>query len=102
MLGWSTDAYLDRDYTVFLHLVSPEGEGAAVAQSDGPPLDGEWPTSLWLPGMTLDDTHIIPIPAELPSGTYELLVGLYDPASSERLTLADGSDSLLLAEITLP
>jgi hypothetical protein len=101
-LGWSADAYLDRDYTVFLHLVSPGGEGEVVAQSDGPPLDGEWPTSLWLPGMTLDDTHIIPIPAELPHGTYHLLAGLYDPATRERLTLPDGSDSLLLTEITLP
>jgi hypothetical protein len=101
-LGWSAGAYLDRDYTVFLHLVAPGGEGEVVAQSDGPPMDGEWPTSLWLPGMTLDDTHTIQIPPELPPGTYHLLAGLYDPATSERLTLPDGSDSLLLTEITLP
>jgi hypothetical protein len=101
-LGWSAEAHLDRDYTVFLHLVSPGAGGEVVAQSDGPPLDGEWPTSLWLPGMTLDDTHTIPIPAALPPGTYHLLAGLYDPATGERLTLPDGSDSLLLTEVTLP
>jgi hypothetical protein len=101
-LGWSAKAYLDKDYTVFLHLVSQGAEREVVAQSDGPPLNGEWPTSLWLPGMTLDDTRTISIPDGLSNGTYELLVGLYDPHTGERLRLSDGSSILRLAEIPLP
>jgi hypothetical protein len=101
-LRWSTGAYLDTDHSVFLHLVAPGGGAEAIAQADGPPLDGEWPTSLWLPGVTLDDLHTIPLPPQLPPGTYSLLVGLYDPATGERLPLPDGSGALQLPEITLP
>ncbi len=102
ILGWSTNAPLDSDYTVFLHLVSPGDRAEVVAQSDRQPFDGRWPTSLWLPGVTLHDAHTIPIPPGLPDGTYELLVGLYNPHTGQRLIRPEGSDSLLLAEINLP
>lgn len=101
-LRWSADGYLDTNYTVFVHLVAPEGEGQALAQGDGPPLDGRWPTSLWLPGVVLDDLHIIPLPTDLPAGTYHLLVGLYDSRTGERLLLPNGSDAVHLTGIDLP
>jgi hypothetical protein len=100
-LRWVTNAYLNTDYTVFVHLVSPEG-GQAIAQGDAPPMGGRWPTSLWLPGVAVDDTHTIPLPRQLAAGTYQLWVGLYSPATAERLPLADGTDALLLTEISLP
>jgi hypothetical protein len=104
-LRWLTEGSrpsLDTDYTVFVHLVPAEGEGQALAQGDGPPLGGRWPTSLWLPGVALDDIHTIPLTGDLPLGTYHLLVGLYDPVTGDRLALPDGSDALRLTEITLP
>ena len=101
-LRWSTDRPLDTDYSVFLHLVAPTGEGPALAQGDAPPLAGRWPTSLWLPGLPLDDSHTIPLPSDLPPGRYTLLVGLYEPLSGERLCLPDGRDALPLGEIELP
>lgn len=101
-LRWSADDYLDTDYTVFVHLIDPDGDGQALAQGDAPPLGGRWPTSLWLPGVALDDAHTVPLPPDLPPGTYHLRVGLYDPESGMRLPLPDGADALLLAEIDLP
>ncbi|MFC2036700.1 hypothetical protein ACFLYD_01850 [Chloroflexota bacterium] len=101
-LRWSAAGYVDADYTVFVHLAASDQGGAAVAQGDAPPLDGRWPTSLWLPGTALDDVHTIPLPPELPAGTYDLLVGLYDPATGERLPLPDGSDAVRLTGIDLP
>jgi hypothetical protein len=101
-LRWSTDGYVDTDYTVFVHLVGPEGAEQVSAQGDSQPLAGRWPTSLWLPGLLLDDVHTIPLPPDLPPGVYHLLVGLYDPTTGVRLTLLDGSDSVRLAGIHLP
>jgi hypothetical protein len=98
---WRAADFLDTDYTVFVHLVGAEGE-TALAQGDGPPLAGCWPTSLWLPGVALDDTHVIPLPGDLPPGRYALLVGLYDPRTNARLLLPDGRDALQLVEFELP
>ena len=98
-LRWSTDDWLQADYTVFVHLVDAEVDGAAIAQGDGPPLNGRWPTSLWIPGAALDDVHTVPLPDGLTAGTYGLLVGLYDPASGERLRLPDGRDALRLVGV---
>jgi hypothetical protein len=101
-LRWSAYDHLDADYTVFVHLVDPDGGDRVLAQGDAPPLDGRWPTSLWLPGLVLDSTHLLQLPSDLQAGIYHLLVGLYDPATSERLTLPDGTDAVRLTNITLP
>jgi hypothetical protein len=101
-LRWLAEDHLDTDYTVFVHLADAENGDQMLAQSDAPPLSGRWPTSLWLPGTAVDDLHTIPFPPHLPPGAYELLVGLYDPTTGERLTLAGGGDALPLAKINLP
>ncbi len=95
-LRWSTDVWIQSDYTVFVHLVGAEGGGSAIAQGDSPPLHGRWPTSLWIPGVALDDVHTIALPDDLAAGTYHLLVGLYDPETGERLRLPDGRDGVRL------
>jgi hypothetical protein len=99
-LRWSSEDYVNQDYTVFVHLAGQDGQ--VVAQGDAPPLDGRWPTSLWLPGIALDDVHTVTLPAGLPPGPYDLVVGLYDPATAARLSLPDGSDALHLAQLQLP
>jgi len=100
-LRWLAGGGLGADYTVFVHLVGASGDAAAVAQGDGPPLGGRWPTSLWLPGVTLDDRHAVPLPDGLAAGTYHLLVGLYDPATGDRLLLPDGRDALRLEGVEI-
>jgi len=95
-LRWSTEAWIQSNYTVFVHLIGAEGDGSAIAQGDSPPLEGRWPTTLWLPGVRLDDLHTIALPDALQAGTYHLLVGLYDPETSERLRLPDGRDGVRL------
>jgi hypothetical protein len=100
-LFWTADAWLDTDYTVCVHLVGAEGDGAAKAQGDAPPQGGRWPTSLWLPGITVDDLHVVQLPDDLAVGAYHLLVGLYDPATGERLRLPDGRDAVRLGELEI-
>jgi hypothetical protein len=100
-LRWSADDFVDTDYTVFVHVVNPEEGDRLVAQGDGRPLGGRWPTSLWRPGVALDDVHTIPLPSDLPPGTYHLLVGLYDPATGQRLFLPDGNDAVRLPGLNI-
>lgn len=82
-LFWEALSPDGRDYTVFVHLLNEAGE--LVAQSDGPPGGGTYPTSIWSGGEQIPDERTILPPLGTPPGSYTLLVGLYDPATGARL-----------------
>jgi hypothetical protein len=82
-LYWRALAPMSTSYTVFAHLVGPDG--SIQAQQDNPPVGGAYPTSEWLPGSIIVDKYAIMIREGAPPGDYTLRVGLYDPASGERL-----------------
>lgn len=82
MLVWRAEATMGVGYSVFVHAVDSVGQ--LVAQSDAMP--GGVATSLWVPSEIVIDRHAF---AGLPSGQIKLLVGLYDPLSGRRLTVAD-------------
>jgi hypothetical protein len=88
-LHWQSLAAMDRDYTVFVHLVGPDG--VIVAQDDAPPGDPFFPTSTWLPGDFVSSSHELALPANTPPGDYALLVGLYHQPTAERLQAIDSS-----------
>lgn len=100
-LAWARASQaLDRDYTVFVHLLDEGGE--RVAQDDGVPgYLGTLPTTLWEPGVPLLDRHVVSLPTDLPAGHYSLLIGWYDPQTGARLSLPSGEDAVHLAEITI-
>lgn len=81
-LRWYAAEPVNDDYTIFIHL--RDGD-QLVAQADGPPLDGWYPTSWWAAGDWVSDAHVFTLPAETPPGLYQLVVGLYNPATGERL-----------------
>lgn len=70
------------DYTVFVHVVSHQGE--LVAQFDGPPGGTRFPTSSWKPGQVLLASYPVALPETLAAGHYRILVGLYTWPSLER------------------
>jgi hypothetical protein len=82
-LHWHVLQTPDRDYHVFVHLLDASGE--IVAQHDGPAGGGTLPALGWLPGEYLIDPHSLDLPSDLPEGDYRLAVGLYDPATGQRL-----------------
>jgi hypothetical protein len=61
-----------------------------VAQRDSVPADWTRPTRGWVAGEYVLDHHEL----ELPHGTagLRLRIGLYDPATGQRLRTADGRD----------
>ena len=52
-LYWQALATPARDYSVFIHLI--DSDGRIVAQQDGPPAQGSYPTSLWSAPETIID-----------------------------------------------
>ena len=99
-LVWQTDERVKRPYTVFNHLINANGQ--LVAQQDNWPVDGQWPSTCWQPGVFISDSYQIVIPPDLPAGEYHLFTGLYDARDGLRLLTADGADALNLTTIKLP
>jgi len=93
-LYWQATGTTDRAYTVFVHLVDPSG--ALRGFGDAEPAGGQLPTTGWLPGEYLTDSHGVQVVADAPAGEYRLAVGLYDPATGQRLLTPDGADQVLL------
>lgn len=105
-LYWSVDAKLDRNYTVFTHLLgeahNPRTQGPVWGQHDAQPADGGYPTTQWLVGDVLVDRHVLPIDGEAPAGSYRIEVGLYTVEDGNRLEVRgphgeDWGDRILLA-----
>jgi hypothetical protein len=98
LLQWATDQPLPTDYTVFVHLIAPDG--TKVAQHDAYPT---WlvaqPTAEWLPDQPVLDRHTLDLPENLAPGRYTLLAGLYNAGTMERLTLPNGDDAFTLTQI---
>jgi hypothetical protein len=72
-----------RDYSLYIYLLTPDGE--QIAQWDGAPLLGAYPTRFWRPGESLLDYWILKMPAEVTPGPAHLRIGIYDPLTNERL-----------------
>ena len=81
-------------YTVFVHLLAPDGR--LLAQHDAPPDNGRRPTTGWLAGEYITDPHLLAFREPDYAGPAQLGVGLYDPATGERLVTADGRDVIML------
>ena len=99
-LYWRTENPLADDYTIFVQLL--DGEGRLVAQHDGQPIHGHFPTSHWPPGEVISDRISIPLPADLPPGTYSLIAGMYTWPALARLNVVDGgADFFPLTSISI-
>ncbi len=88
-LYWQADSPTDLDYTVFVHLVGPDGR--PHGQVDRFPGGDAAPTTSWAPGQVIVDEIILPVAADAPAGTYHIAIGMYDATSGGRLPITDGS-----------
>lgn len=92
-LYWRALVKPSADYTVFTHLLGPDTQ--MWAQHDGPPKDGRSPTSAWKPDQLVEDRHTLTVAADTPPGVYEIEVGLYSPATGERLLVLGDRDQVV-------
>jgi 4-amino-4-deoxy-L-arabinose transferase-like glycosyltransferase len=105
VLAWQALQTPTADYTVFVHLLNPDGTCCAW-QQDSMPVSGTYATSRWLPDEVVLDRFTLQLPADLPPGDYPLEVGLYISETGRRLAVqsADGtaSDAVQLQPLPLP
>jgi 4-amino-4-deoxy-L-arabinose transferase-like glycosyltransferase len=102
-LFWKVLGSPSVNYSLFAHLIGDDGQ--RYAQVDLPHL-----TSHWQADRYLTTELIVPLPASLKAGSYQLVIGWYDPATGQRLPLlasprqrsaSDGPDSLLLMDLPI-
>jgi uncharacterized membrane protein len=85
MLYWQAATPPPANYTAFVQLLGTNG---SAAQSDQYPttrlLESSIPrpTSGWIQGEVVADSHIINLPPDIALGEYEIVVGLYDLANN--------------------
>jgi hypothetical protein len=102
-LYWQTLKPFNQGYKIFVQV--RDAAGQTVVSADHEVFDGLLPTAAWPVDRILKDTLRVPISPEVPAGQYSLYTGLYDPASLERLPLANdssGENAVVFPNITLP
>jgi uncharacterized membrane protein len=87
-LFWIADDFVDNSYTVFVHVVSPEGQ--TVAQTDNIPVNGSYPMNRWPIGETMWDTHHLQLNDGVEAGRYEIWAGLYYWEDGKRVEIVEG------------
>ena len=97
-LDWRALTAPEADFTQFLHFFAA-ADDSFMAGFDEAPFGGRFPTSDWPAGHALRDNWQVTLPEELAPGDYQLVFGLYDARTLERLPLqvagADVRDGLL-------
>jgi hypothetical protein len=94
---------IDRDYMIFVHVEDIEGRVDRLNVDHAPRAK---PTSMWKPGEVVRDEFEIPVPAGMPVRALNLVLGLWDPKTDQRMTLKnkdavrnDGRDRIFVATI---
>jgi len=82
-LLWSASQPVKQELHRFVHIGDPAK--APLAQVDGIPAQGAYPTHWWNKREVIADSVILLLPVDLPPGSYPINVGFYDPQSGVRL-----------------
>jgi hypothetical protein len=90
-LVWESVGIAPASYTAFVHALDEAGN--IIAQSDSIPADGARPTSGWLPGEFVLDSHHLAVE---PGRVAALRIGLYDAGTGVRVRVDDGADAVIV------
>ncbi len=94
-LTWQTEGGAQGDYKVFVHVLDVDDQ--IVAQADLRPGNDNLPPGNWIAGAFRDTIEIALPESEL--GQYQVIIGLYDPVTLQRLPVnssAETADNSLL------
>jgi len=94
---WQTMRPTDADYHIFCHL----GDETLVAQWDGRPRQGEYPTYRWFYRERVTDSYPLEVRADASPGYYPLWVGMYDASTKDRLPVADAEGNYVGSAVLL-
>lgn len=103
-LYWDAIQQSDTSYTVFVHLVGDVNSATGSplwAQDDHLPQYGRITTDLWATDTLYRDIYDLDL-ADVASGSYDIYVGFYDPATNARVLTNENADAYRIGTITLP
>jgi hypothetical protein len=103
-LYWRALAGMETSYKVFTHLIGDDGR--LWGQKDDFPGQGALPTTSWVEGEVIVDEYEIAVDPTALAGSYQLEIGMYDPATEARLPILDEKgeiqgDRILLEKIAI-
>jgi hypothetical protein len=93
-LHWQVEEIPEWDHHTYVRLLDEHGQ--AIARSDHRPGQEYYPSSLWQPGETVLDVHILAVPAGTEAESVTLVAGAYEYPS-----LAPLGGSLTLGEVPI-
>lgn len=100
LLYWKATGQIDKDYTVFLHLVDQYGK--IVAGDDAQPSNGDNPTTRWKIGKLVADGHAVEVGPDVPANReYHLEVGMYYLPTMERIGIKGGGGRIITDTLTI-
>lgn len=76
---------------IFIHVVGPDG---LIGQDDTPIGGKFWSADWWQPGQLVQETHRIQLTESFDPARQQILIGLYDAATSDRLSILDVSGTV--------
>jgi hypothetical protein len=82
-LYWQAIRPIDRNYSVFVHLLGRDNR--VIGQANTYPDGGNWPTSMLPPGLVLPDTYFVPVSAQAEApAVIRLALGIFEFEDPER------------------
>ncbi len=85
---WGTSAEIADSFTVFVHIFDPNLN--LVSQTLNIPGNGLYPMIDWQPGDIIEDRYAFQLPDGIPTGTYQVWVGVTDEEKALRLLVTKG------------
>jgi len=99
-LRWRVDQEMEQNYAVSLRLV--DGGGHSWAQADAWLLNSSGlPTSAWKAGEGNERRYLLPIPAAIPPGRYEVKAIVYQTDTLHKVIIMDAKGAVVGTEATL-
>jgi hypothetical protein len=92
-LYWQATEQPSADYTVFTQIIGPDGQ--VWGQQDNQPQEGRYPTTYWQRQDPVLDRYELTLRDGAPPGQYQLLVGMYDLQTGQRLRAIDAEGNRL-------
>jgi hypothetical protein len=92
-LYWRADAPVASDYSIFVHLLDEQGQ--LLGQLDGTPYANRYPLWAWQPGQIIQDQRDLAAAQVDLAQLHSVAVGIYDPATGQRLAAVDAEGNLL-------
>lgn len=103
-LYWKPLSHTDIPHKSFVHLVgdiNPDTGSPLWAQDDQFPQNGRLDSTSWELNTVYRDVYYLPAES-LQNGSYQILVGWYNPETNTRINTTENNDSLQLTTLSHP